>query len=225
MSIYNGIIDDIDMQQIGLQRSLDNTLDSIRIVVEEGYKHELKAETRAVMHLSLLDRFGYFYCLSSSHNQNFAVTDFGIRYFLNSCHLKNKNKGLIWAVIEPSPPPWLEYQSERLAWVRDFDNPEIIDKTIKLVSIGKNASLLCVLFYVIKCKDCIVGTLAVDIYTLDERVDAKQGIPIYTVCLNAVSSIIELLLEGLHTSYYDAKLNRQSMKRIFSSAYLAKIGD
>lgn len=225
MHTYRGIIDGMDMQKINLQRSVDNTLQNTRIVIEEGYKNELKAETRAVVHLSLLDRFGYFFCLSSSYNLNFALRDFGINYFRNNYHLRNTNRGLVWAIIEPTPPEWLRYETEELAWVNDFEHEEIKRRTIQLINIPPQMSLLCVLFYVIKSNNHIIGTLAVDIYTQQDAVDARIGIPIYTIFLDALSSTIGLVLEGLHTAYYDAKLNRQLMKCIFSPAYLIKAID
>lgn len=219
MRIYQGILDKIDLRRIGLKDVLDKTIENTRKLLEEGYKQTTGQDTGIVMHLSLLDRNGQFYCLSSSFHDSFALATKGVDYLRNEYRFRDREKGLIWVLIGDDIPRWLGEYGEVL-FVNKFDEPEVNRRTINLVLVPRGYNLVSVLFSRIRVKDSVVGALAADFYLEGESKDMKPGIHQYTVFFDALSSIISLVIEGLHMAYYDPKLNRKQMRGIFGPAYL-----
>lgn len=220
MDTYKGILDGMDLRIIGLKKVLDNTFENTRKVLEEGFLSAIGLATRVVMHLSLLDRYERLYCLSYSKSDIFG--DPVHQYLENEYRLKNKEKGLIWATLESKPPNWLELDpnNPEISIVKDFNHSDVKHRAINLVYVGEGLQLFSVLFYRIRVEKGIVGTLAVDFYANKPAPDIRGGIPLYRTFLDSLSSIISLVIEGMHMAYYDLKLNGEEMKRIFGQAYL-----
>ena len=100
MNIYKGVMDGIDLEAIGLKMVIDDTIRNIRETIENDMTNSIGKEARAVIHLSLLDRNERYYCLGYNHNSEFGLLPDGKKYLEKGYRLRNKNRGLMWAILE-----------------------------------------------------------------------------------------------------------------------------
>lgn len=217
---YKGILDGIDFKTIGLEFSLKRVIENTREVLEVGIGKDIGRIVHVLMHLSLLDLNERFFCLTYSSSSHLGLFGDGIKYLDKMYHLYNRKRGLLWGVIEDSKPLWLSYDKDLdMYCVDDLSSPEVQSRTINLVS-AENFNLMSVHFCEIKYQQEVIGILAADIYSEGEKIEIPKGIPFYMEFLESFRSTMGIVIEGLHRSYYDFKLNKDRTKRIFGPGYL-----